>query len=220
MILKIDRLSNPDPFETAIETSASDWPFAEQIQLVDTLTGKVCRNKTKVSLLANADYIFIRFVCYTNTVVSYLTERNSNVWEEEVAEVFLQPPGKENLYVELDVNPNNAVADLYIRNDERQDGSKDVQAIKPWICKNIETRTFVKGNLNEKGGAQYWIAEYKIPFASLAEQLLNQGKNYWKANFYRIDHSEKELVYQAWSPTGKIDFHMMEKFREIIFLMD
>ncbi|MBS4062749.1 MAG: carbohydrate-binding family 9-like protein [Bacteroidetes bacterium] len=220
MILRIDSHNKLDPFETAIETAASDWPFAEQIQLVDTVTGNVCRNMTKVSLFANADHLFIRFVCFTDAVFSYLTKRNSNVWEEEVAEVFLQPPGMENYYFELDVNPNNAVADLYIRNDERQDGSKNVQAIKPWTCKNLETRIFVKGKLNEKGGAQYWIAEYKIPFVSLELQELNQAQKCWKANFYRIDRSEKETEYHAWNPTGKIDFHMMEKFTSIMFIKD
>jgi hypothetical protein len=220
MFLKIDKHNNFDPLISALETEPLNWPFAEQIQLVDTVTGNECRNKTNISLYANSAYLFIRFVCFSNAVFSWLTERNSTVWEEEVVEVFLQPSEMEFFYYELDVNPNNAVADLYIKNYMSQDGSKNVQLIKPWTCKNLETRCFVKGKLNEKGGAQYWIAEYKIPFVSLDLQALNQPRKCWKANFYRIDRSEKEAEYQAWNPTGKIDFHMMEKFGKIMFIKD
>ncbi|NBV87186.1 MAG: hypothetical protein EBS01_13200 [Verrucomicrobia bacterium] len=132
------------------------------------------------------------------------TERDAPLYKEEVCEVFLDTEGDGLSYYEFEVNPNNAVLDGCMRR-VRSGFRKDFR----WRCEGLQTaaRKF-------EGG---WAAEFAIPFLSVAGHAPGPG-TLWRANFTRIDRPPtlpREL--SAWSPTGRPQFHVPERFGVLEF---
>jgi NDP-sugar pyrophosphorylase family protein len=208
--------TSTDPFSKQIDTAGSVWADARLIvELSDVLGGKPYRD-TKVSVIFNGEFLFIRFVCTSDFIEAKMTKPNDPVWEEEAAEVFIQPPGLSNYYFEIDVNPLNTVTDLIVVNNNRQGSERVFNNVREWDCRGLETRVHVEGEMNRDNGCRYWIAEMKIP---LFEMPRGDGKEglcgEWKFNFFRIDRSGEKPQFQAWNPTGRINFHLQDKFMTV-----
>jgi len=62
-----------------------------------------------------------------------------------------------------------------------------------------------------------WAAELNIPFTSVVNETPAPGTR-WRVNFTRIDRPPglpREL--SAWSPTGRAQFHIPERFGVLEF---
>ena len=128
-----------------------------------------------------------------------LTQRDAPLYEEEVVEVFFDPAGDLEGYFEIEVNPRNAVCDLVLR--RTRNGYRKNFA---WNCEGLRTTVEVT--------AKSWITEIAIPFASIGPGLPRIGAP-WRVNFCRIDrpkNAPREL--SAWSPTGRPNFHVQQRF--------
>src|SRR4051794_1378308 len=140
-----------------------------------------------------------------NHVVGTQTKRDGPLWEEEVAEVFLDPVGDLESYFEFEVNPLNTVLDLVARKN-RSGYTKDFR----WQCQGWRTAV--------RRTSTGWCAEMAFPFASVASERPKEGSR-WRINFCRIDRPpgiDREL--SAWSPTGRASFHTPERFGFLEFV--
>jgi hypothetical protein len=129
-----------------------------------------------------------------------MTEYNQPLYEEEVAELFISPGGAYGRYLELEFNHLGA-------------------AFAAWID---HSATGNKVNFIEKCPAEYSVAGTgdgfcvtgRIPLAFFGESTDKS----WLFNVYRIRrHIAGELSLNAYSPTGKDNFHMPECFAKLIF---
>lgn len=78
---------------------------------------------------------------------------------------------------------------------------------------------------------QGWSAEIALPWAGLASPPLDvagprslppQAGEEWRLNIYRFERVRKngtqsEEQASAWSPVGKVDFHVPERFGRVVF---
>lgn len=147
----------------------------------------------------------VLFAAADTHVWATLTERGAPLYQEEVVEVFIDPIGDLDCYFEIEVNPRNAVLEVFVRRI-RGGYRKDFT----WRCD--ELRTAVRRT------AEGWCAEMAIPFRSLIAELPGPGTR-WRANFCRIDRPpgvEREL--SAWSPPGRASFHTPERFGWVEFV--
>lgn len=67
---------------------------------------------------------------------------------------------------------------------------------------------------------EIWNVEIAIPFSEFitAENIPKKRGERWRVNLYRIDRpKDGRDEYTAWSPTGEMNFHLPEKFGELIF---
>lgn len=186
--------------------SSIDWDSCDVLELGDTVTGLPPKESTEVRACWNKDYLYVRFLCKDSNIVSDFTERDDPLYEQDVVEFFIDEEGKGTSYLELEVSPKNVVFDALIEND----GSDSVKGLdKAWCFKDLLTSV----DANREG---YLTTFISIP-ASNFNQPLHEGLS-WKVNFYRIDEDlQGTREYQAWSPTGKVNFHISSRFGTMVF---
>ncbi|SDN20316.1 Carbohydrate family 9 binding domain-like [Paenibacillus sp. yr247] len=191
-----------------------DWKDFEVNYLRDVVTGEKPRLKTRFRACWTRDSLHIRFECEDDHVVATMARRDDPIYLEDVVEIFVDTIGSGTVYYEFEVSPRNVVFDALIYNS--LDGNKEVDV--SWDAKGMYTEVF-----DEVDG--WRIYNLRIPFADLEleqERMLKPHHGVeWRWNLYRIDDDpEGNRHYWAWSPTGKVDFHMPQRFGTLVFVKE
>lgn len=181
------------------------WDRIEGVYLIDVVTGCNPQLKTLVKACWNESNVYFRFVCDDDYIVATMKNRDDPLYQEDVVEVFIDVNGSGESYKEIEISPNNIIFDAHITNDLQGHITID----KSWDAKHIKSSVqHVKDQL---------IYDIMIPNHNL-EKFPTKG-SVWKVNFYRIDEDSKGVrSYSAWSPTGKVNFHIPQAFRSIRFM--
>lgn len=160
---------------------------------------------THFTLEKTQDALIIRFDCRDNPFLSYnrMTETNDDLYNQEVFEVFIAA-GKENPtnYLEIEVNPNNALWVGWVHNPSLGLGTE------PNTLKMIQKEQI---SIQHKVTCQEssWSGELQIPLALITDRVDERN---FRINFYRIVAKEKPKDTQwvctdenahflCWSPT-------------------
>jgi hypothetical protein len=187
-----------------------EWIGIEDLNLVETVTGSPANLETKVKAMWNDSFLYFAFRCKDDFIKATMTKYNDKLYEEDVVEIFIDDNCDRKTYIEIEVNPLNAVLHYFINNNLENEfwGFARVE-------KSITTAVIYNKELGE------WHTEIAIPlkeFITAKNNPPNIGDK-WFVNCYRIDRGENgEDEYSAWSSTGKLNFHMPEKFGELIFI--
>jgi hypothetical protein len=160
---------------------------------------------TEVRLLWTPATLYLRFLaCYRVVTVFWEADANGRrdqLWDRDVAEVFLQPDSSEpRHYKEFEVSPNAFWIDLDIENGKHQD-----------------LRSGMQRRVTIDKAAKRWTAELAIPMHSLVDHF--QAEAVWRVNFYRVEGPTEPRFYSAWRPTKtpQPNFHVPELFGRLIF---
>lgn len=174
------------------------------------------RYKTTARLLWDDEALYLGFHCPDPDIHSPYTDRDDPIYESEAVEIFLDPDGDRDAYVELQVAPTGVQFDAAFKGGARQGMNK------AWNH-NYEAKVHVEGTLNEVGDQDVaWTAEWRIPFAGL--EASPKAGDRWKANLFRLDRirSREGRVLRtdatAWSAPLSGDFHQLDRFGELRFL--
>jgi alpha-galactosidase len=163
------------------------------------------QRQTQVEVLWSPDELYLRFRCRYRTINvfhdSEANGRRDELWDRDVAEVFLQP-GRfgQKYYKEFEVSPNGQWLDL---------------DITPKGLTHISSGMRSRVSLDE--AVREWVADLAIPMATLTSRL--DPALAWRVNFFRCEGLEPERFYSAWQPTGtpEPNFHVPEKFGTLRF---
>jgi len=179
-----------------------DWNGAEPVAFCHDWQGRNLdpQRETEVRLLWSADRLFIRFQCRFRTLDVFPdagpNRRRDQLWERDVAEVFLQPDRfGEKYYKEFEVSPNGMWLDL---------------EISPQGLTHITSGMLSRVEVDEP--ARIWIAELAIRMKALINSF--DPAQPWRVNFFRCEGVEPDRFYSAWQPTGtnEPNFHVPQKF--------
>jgi Carbohydrate-binding family 9 len=162
--------------------------------------------ETEVKLLWTSESLYLRFRARFRVITVFRDAqpngRRDQLWDRDVAEVFLQPDLSQlGRYKEFEVSPNGFWIDLDIAPGEKHD-------LKSGLRRRVM--------LNEAG--KNWVAELALPMKCLVESFDPEAS--WKVNFYRVEGAAEPRFYSAWRPTRTPvpNFHVPEAFGELIFL--
>ncbi|WP_158602202.1 carbohydrate-binding family 9-like protein [Cohnella endophytica] len=186
------------------------WDDLPENSLVDVVTGGEVREPTKVKACWDERALYVRFDCTDNHCVSDFKNRKDPLYEQDVVEVFIDEEGLGNKYMEIVLSPNNVVYDVFITHKPRADRNQPVFDIdREWTVEGLETSVEV-GELKRT----YTLS---IPFSNFGKAPREDVE--WKINFFRIDDDpEGNRHFQAWSPSGRIQFHLSEFFGTLRFV--
>jgi hypothetical protein len=179
------------------------WSDAPLLHLLDNCKSTQPNNPGSVRIARTKTSFRALFELVTPDPRATLTGYKQPLYQEDVAELFIDPFGDASIYYEFEVNPLNARLDLVIRRT-RYGARKDFR----W-----ESPGFTSAAMRTTHG---WNAEFEIPFRDLPTSPEDCPS--WRVNFTRIDrpsNAPRELT--AWSPTGIAQFHVPSKFGEIRF---
>ncbi|MFC4101866.1 carbohydrate-binding family 9-like protein [Paenibacillus xanthanilyticus] len=184
------------------------WQLFETVPLVDTVTGLPPLEPTRVSACWDREFLHIRFVCQDPYMISVYTDRDDPLYEQDVIEIFIDELGMGTEYMEIEVSPNNVIFDALIQNDGR---GAIVQADLAWNIEGMETEVAVSADSTR-------VYDIRIPMNAFRRPI--EAGDCWRTNFYRIDEQPNgEREYQAWSPTGAVNFHLSQAFGWMEFIM-
>ncbi len=192
------------------------WASAAPVSLVLADTGAAPRQPTQARLLWDDDYLYVAFSCKDNDIWGTTTERDQDIYNQEVVEVFIDAASCGSAYVEIEVSPLNAVLDLFMLwRDDRQRGLWD------WDSAGLQTAVVVGGDPWHRGTCdRSWTVEMAIPMSDfeMAPNLPPWPGDTWRVNLYRIDRGVDGDEYTAWSPPRRINYHTPSRFGVLQFV--
>ena len=142
---------------------------------------------TRAKMLWDSSYFYFAFVCQDADMWAIYDQEDDPMWSEEVVEVFIDPDGDGKRYLELEVNPLNAVVDLLIYAVEPEWHSS-----KDWDIAGLKTAVRAHGTVNDSLALDRgWTAEIAIPWAAMADSITGGDRptagDVWRLNLYRIE---------------------------------
>jgi hypothetical protein len=202
----------PRDVDLSVSTSVTGLISAPPMTLVRVEDGAPAGKKTEVRAVWSDEYLYLRFDCEDDDIRGTLMERDDPVFEEDVVEVFLNPSGDLEIYYEIDVNPLNTVFDALILNPG--DFAR-ASLLTDWNPPGLATSVDVDGDAGPGGEADRgWSVTIAIPFEEMytAPNRPPRPGDRWRWNLYRVDQGDGAGEFQAWSPTGGVDFHRSRYF--------
>jgi hypothetical protein len=189
----------------------ADWGRAEAVELVDTLTGRPPRYRTRARLLWDDAALYVAFTCDDDVVWARPGRRDDDaIYEDEVVEVFLDPGGAGRDYAEIEVSPAN------VRFDARFASRRSDLATALRWSSGARTAVAVDGALTSGDAppapARGWTAELAIPWASLGPPP--RAGTRWRMNLYRLETHNRARIAEGsgFSPPLRPDFHAPDRF--------
>ncbi len=160
---------------------------------------------TEVQLLWTPDTLFLRFQVKYRNITVFPDAREDGwrdeLWNGDVAEVFLQPDSRDPWkYKEFEISPNGFWIDLDIINR-----------------RHTELHSKLRRRVVQDPQAKTWTAELAIPMLSLTPHF--DATQSWRVNFFRVEGAAEPRFYSAWSPTysREPDFHVPRAFGKLVF---
>lgn len=195
-----------------------DWSACEPIPLVGYNEGVSLRQRTEARMLWDDSYLYISWHCEDTQIWSTLTVRDDTLYQQEVVEVFINPDGDREAYLELEVNPLGTLWDGFVL--KRDSGLIGILA---WNSFNLKRGVDLNGTVNDPSDKdKSWSVELAVPLNELvtAPNIPPKSGDKWRLNLYRIDlpqRNKKLGDYSAWSPVSGESYHDPDRFGEIEF---
>jgi hypothetical protein len=209
-------IKKTEDFEVSGEGKAQAWQKTDWINIPQR-EGQNDGWKTQAKILYSDKGIYFLMQCEDSILTATLEEDFTNLYNEDVVEVFLWTDESHPVYFEYEISPLNYELPIMVPNL-----GDDFFGWLPWHYEGErKTRhaTSVQGG-EKKSGATVsgWTAEFFIPYA-LLKPLNNvppKKGTTWRANLYRIDYDETEYKTWQWQLTSG-SFHEYQTYGTLIF---
>jgi alpha-galactosidase len=197
----------PEPPDADGFPTLSSWEVSAPLRFSADWRGENAdpERETEVRLLWTLESLYLRFRARFRVITVFPDAepngRRDQLWDRDVAEVFLQTdPSHLCRYKEFEVSPNGFWVDLDISSGEKHD-------LKSGLRRRVV--------LNK--AAKIWVAELALPMKCLVERFNPMVT--WRVNFYRVEGVAEPRFYSAWQPTRTAvpNFHVPEAFGELVF---
>ncbi len=185
----------------------SSWEVSAPVRFNADWQGKNPdpERETEVRILWTPEWLYLRFRARFREITVFSDAepngRRDQLWDRDVAEVFLQPDSSHlRCYKEFEVSPNGFWIDLDIAPGEKHD---------------LKSRLRRRVILNE--AVKAWVAELALPMKCFVDRF--DPAAIWRVNFYRVEGAIEPRFYSAWQPTRTAvpNFHVPEAFGELVF---
>lgn len=183
---------------------------------VDTMNGGPAAFKTEAKVAWDDANLYIAFRCEDDDVWSAFKKRDDKLWTQEAVEVFIDANKDGKDYIELQVNPQNAVFDSYLPGYRQNQND--------WNSK-LKSAVAVDGTVDKRDDKDKgWTVEIALPWADTKGKGTAELKlppaigDSFRVNFFKLDlPKNKPQLAAAWSPPLVGDFHKLDRMGELVF---
>jgi Carbohydrate family 9 binding domain-like len=192
--------------------------------------------KTRMKMLWDDKHLYILADMKEPHLWATLTDRDEMIYRDHDFEVFIDPDGDTNEYVEIEINALGTEMDLFMHKPYKKGGPMDLK----WNTEGLKTAVGLHGTLNKNDDIdEGWVVEMAIPFEALTKGKVDKiykpepGKP-WRINFSRVEWTldNEGTGYKkrngangkpipeynwVWTPQGVIDMHVPEKWGLLYF---
>jgi hypothetical protein len=179
--------------------------------------GHASSTPTEVKIKADDDFLYISFDCFDNPNAkgNTMSQHNDPLYNQEVFEVFIAPGHHDSAeYLEVEINPNNAIWVGKINNPALGEAMQTLQGMVDYRDAAIIHSITQKDNS--------WHGEMQIPFQLIGKNI----EGAYRLNFYRIraktvmleadwECSANNCDFLCWVPTmsgSEPAFHRPKNF--------
>lgn len=157
-----------------ITLSKNQWNQLPETHFRHATDGKQASQTTLVKMKYDDDYLYIDFECQQNPFwkENMYQQHNTEMWNQEVFELFIaEGEATPTRYLELEINPNNALFVGWIDNPTKE------------APQNLTFVPYKNAGITHgvKASGETWLGKMQIPW-----KLLGGKKETYRLNFYRI----------------------------------
>lgn len=210
-------VSSTKDFDVTGLGDAPEWGSVQWQPLKRVGVGK-SEYKTRAKVLYSRKGMYFLVECEDRQLSCTLTEPFSDIYTEDVVEVFLWPDESQNLYFEYEVSPLGVELPIMVANNDGR-----FFGWLPWHfegSRRTVAKTHILGGPKESmAKVDGWITEFFIPFdllTGLANTPPSTG-TCWRANIYRIDYDAAPSSQWSWCERTGGDFHDLHNFGVFVF---
>lgn len=194
---------------------AAEWAGAEEHQLTRSFDGGPTTKKTTLRMKYDDQFLYVAFWAEDVDVWGSKRNKDDDIYNEDVCEVFIDADADGKTYNELQVSPHNVNFDASFVARR-----SDLPTAMKWES-GMKTAVFVKGTLDDDSDQdEFWSAEMQIPIANLtAVPSVPKAGDRWRFNAYRLEHivRRENIEGQSFSPLFIGDFHALPRFGWLAF---
>jgi len=203
-------------------------PWTETYILYRTLDSPT-GTSTRAKIAWDAQNLYVGVWAEDEDIWSTYRDHDSNTWEEDVLEVFIDPEGDADGYMEFEVSPRNTVLDLWVEKPLfSQGGPSHFQ----WNPAGLRTAVHVEGTLGDDDRTKAerqdtdvgWSMELALPWAEAAivsgvMALPPRPGDTWRMNVTRYDYHHDTEELSQWSPSAvKGAWHEPSEYGYVTFV--
>jgi len=197
----------------------SAWEGAEECTSFHDISGYLYPEplyRTSMKMLWDDEALYIGVELEEPRISASKTEHDSVVWHDNDFELFLDPFGRGENYYEIEINALGTIFDLQLTRPYSLKGS----AVTEWECEGMEYAVSIDGTVNDSTDVDRgWSFEMKIPYKALTGEYGNPADSKcWNVTFSRVEWLTRPECNWVWSPTGKIDIHLPDRWGSLKFV--
>ena len=205
-------IQHTEDFKITGDTISAAWQLARWITLPKRNASEI-KYRTKVKLLYSDKGIYTLFWCEDKVITATLQEDFTDLFNEDVVEIFFWTDEGVPIYFEYELSPVNYELAILVPNMK----GKFLGWI-PWHYEGDRRTIHMTKILKDDEKTLNWVAEFFIPY-TLLTPLNNvppvRGTR-WRTNIYRIDYDKGDGDEWSWQPTT-VNFHDIERFGTLVF---
>jgi len=155
---------------------------------------------TQVRVLWTSETLYLEFRCRYRTLTvfkdSEVNGRRDQLWDRDVAEVFIQTDATQpRHYWEFEISPNGMWIDLEISPEGKRDPKSGMKSL---VVRSDQRKL--------------WIATIALPMNTVTTHFDPPAN--WRVNFFRVEGANEPRFYSSWQPTHtpRPNFHVPEAF--------
>jgi hypothetical protein len=192
------------------------------------------RFRTRMKMTWDDAYLYIGAEMEEPDIWATLTERDSVIFYDNDFEVFLDPDGDCENYMELEINAFGTEWDLFLPKSYINGGEPD----NSWDIEGLRVGIQIDGSLNDSSDVDKgWAIEIAIPMSAIAPntdlQVPPSDGDRWRINFSRVEWEVvrdgasssgyrkiegREADNWVWSPQHVINMHLPQHWGIIEFI--
>lgn len=182
--------------------------------------------ETRVKMLWNDEYLYLYVEFKEQHLWATLQQHDSGIFQENAFEVFIDPDGDNQHYLEFQINALGTVWDLLMTKPYRNGG----RSLSDWDVKGLKKAVHLMGSLNQPADQdEGWSVELAFPLKNITMGMRAKPVpgNIWRMNLSRVawqlkvqngvyvkeEDAEGKVLepdYWVWAPMGMVNLHMPE----------
>ncbi|MFM2145844.1 MAG: hypothetical protein RL732_680 [Bacteroidota bacterium] len=190
--------------------------------------------RTRMKMQWDLNFLYLLVEVEEPHLWATLDTADAIIYQDHDVEVFLDPDGDGDRYLEIEINALGTVLDLFMDKPYKKRGIANLE----WNVTGLKKAVGLKGTLNDnRDRDRGWMVEMAIPMQSI-QRSCRVGPpaegTVWRINFSRVEWlmdpagigykkrtgaDGKRLPEQnwVWSPQGVIDMHIPENWGYLHF---
>lgn len=198
------------------------WQRAAALSPLRDIEGGAIEDGTRIKMLWDDSYLYVLADIPEPDLRATLTEHDSIIFRDPDFEVFIDPMGEGNHYIELEMNALGTVWDLFIARTYRE---THPVILHDWNIPGLRRAVHCRGTLNDASDRdEGWCAELAIPWRSITghgtiprRDTPPEAGTRMRMNFSCVNHIGDTETNHVWAPTGVVNIHLPEHWGYVTF---